>query len=731
MITRSARVPRPVLTGPTGSSNSTTTSRAPTTAKFLGIVATTKPSPGKGRALQESKEDLQDAEDVLRAARAACALAEQTYEVARIATEKKSSASTKRQLDQAAETKKLATSSQKEAAKQVSVIKRRITRITNQILSFIEVAQMMAGNEGPDSDASDLTDIDVLSALLENVTSSEGSLPLPSKEAMEMSKKKHPKCVRVKMPEVPAENTTSTGQPVATSAPPTMETPTLDSTSTAPSVNTQSLPPVEPTPVQPTPSDSSVETPTEPVNNSQSLASIKKPSSPAEPHLSEDIPGPSPEHPQSPQIPSTNNVPDNETRPIEQPGVGDDRHMSSHSTEVDGKQSIIMPESQSSEGAPALELDGEASGDHTSGETASKKTKTPSRTGKKPGKRTQEVSGDTEGDVMASGPPKKRRRTRKTETETEPSQAPTRRRRNVANTRSQIDPETLEGSKEDIPLKLARIRKWFNAAVGGNGPSAITAPKSSLGLRTYLYASADACPELLTTSREIALTAMTSGVGNLICRYHTINDKGVDKSIIADGLDGVLYGKPWVTLHHTLKEQLLNAQKAAEEAALKQGFLPTPLQEWEVPGWDRVKSRDPRATDCGCVINDVLLESYLWKTGELTSYTSTIVDSWGTNFLTPRQRALVCRQYREGSLLDVDDLYPLVSVNGHWVRRDPLHPRRVQVQRGLALIAAGEQAAAQSQLMEEAEEARQLNEAMGPIGLAGLDNAKEKMDIDN
>ncbi|KAK7058463.1 hypothetical protein VNI00_002097 [Paramarasmius palmivorus] len=723
MITRSSRAQRPVLTGPASSNKSTTTSRAPTTAKFLGIVAT-KPSPRKGQGktiedyeqeLQESKDELVDAEAMLKAARASCALAEQAYAVAKIAADKKSSSATKKQLDHAAENKRVATSSQKEAMKQVGVIKGRITRITKHILSFVEVAQKMARKEGAESDASDLTDIDELSVLLDNVTTSEGSLPLPSKKAMEVPKEKRSKRVGVKMLEVPQETTTSTGHSMATSTPPTPPAPSPDSNSMTPSAGSaQSQPAVE----QPI-------GPAELENKPQPSAAIKKPQSPVEPHPSEEVHAPSPEYPLPPKTLPAESVSDGDDRPVEQTPVDDDGPMPSDSAEVNEDQ--MTPESQSSKDAPALELGNEAPG----GETASKKVKkAPSNKGRKSGKRTnQEASGDIEGDVTASAPPKKRRRTRKTETE--PNQAPTRRRRNVANTRSQIDPETLEGSEDDIPLKLSRIRKWFNAAVGGVGPSAITVPKSSLGLRTYLYASADACPELLTTSREIALTAMTSGAGNLICRYHTINDKGVDKSNIADGLDGVLYGKPWATLHQALKEQLLNDQKAAEAEALKRGIFPTPLQDWEVPGWDRVKSRDPRATDCGCVIDDVLLESYLWKTGELTSYTSTIVDSWGTDFLTPRQRALVCRQYREGSLLDIDDLYPLVSVNGLWVRRDPLHPRRVQVQRGLALIAAGEQAAARMQVIEDAEEARQLTEAMGPVGLAVLDDAKEKMDVDN
>ncbi|KAK7042938.1 hypothetical protein VNI00_008675 [Paramarasmius palmivorus] len=266
-------------------------------------------------------------------------------------------------------------------------------------------------------------------------------------------------------------------------------------------------------------------------------------------------------------------------------------------------------------------------------------------------------------------------------------------------------PEALEPLEEDEDKsevltgdsKIDGIRRWLRSCVKGGGPASITAPKSQLGIRTYIYERASNLPEVITTAREIALTAMVSSRHNLICRYHSITDKSARRSQLGvDGDDDTLYGRPWPPLSKAVKDQLLQDQAKAEAAALKAGADPASLKPegWVIPGWNRVKSRHPRAADCGCDIEDMLLELYLWKTGKLKSYTVNIVDNWRADFLSPRQRALACAQHREWALLEADDMFSLGTEDGRWVQRDEAYPRRIQRERLNDIIAEKERKAA-------------------------------------
>ncbi|KAK7034480.1 hypothetical protein VNI00_012327 [Paramarasmius palmivorus] len=267
-------------------------------------------------------------------------------------------------------------------------------------------------------------------------------------------------------------------------------------------------------------------------------------------------------------------------------------------------------------------------------------------------------------------------------------------------------PDLTEGFRSK---KIKKIHAWLDRAIKGDGPSAIEDVSKTLGIRTLLYESASILPELVTTAREITLAALVSAEGNLICRYHTISDKSRDKPGAVDGEDGTLYGRPWPWMHGAEKKVALDEEKeakaAAAEALAAQEELPSdpdllnPNKPHKTPGLKIVASRGADKTDCGCDVQDMLLELRLWKTGKLTSPTCDLIDDWRADFLTPRQRALVCKQYREDTLLDIDDLYSLGVENGKWVRRDKVHHRRVQAERALKIV----EAEAEKEKADEAE----------------------------
>ncbi|KAK7038864.1 hypothetical protein VNI00_010494 [Paramarasmius palmivorus] len=265
-----------------------------------------------------------------------------------------------------------------------------------------------------------------------------------------------------------------------------------------------------------------------------------------------------------------------------------------------------------------------------------------------------------------------------------------------------------ESLTSQTKARIEKIRSWLKEALKGTGPASITVPSSHLGVRTLLYETAAILPELATTSRAIALAAITSAEGNVICRFHTRNNKSIDNPGPVDGDLGMLHGRPWPFLHKDEKSQLVNDQEDAKKDPDSSAPADPRLINYngdnddnDSPGWVRVDCRDPNATECGCVLQDVLLDLWLWKTGKITSYTSKLVDNWRADFLTPRQRALVCAQYREASLLDIDDLYSYGVENGRWVKRDELYIRRIQAQRAQKIVDDADKAQARKAHEEE------------------------------
>ncbi|EEB89761.1 hypothetical protein MPER_12109 [Moniliophthora perniciosa FA553] len=244
-------------------------------------------------------------------------------------------------------------------------------------------------------------------------------------------------------------------------------------------------------------------------------------------------------------------------------------------------------------------------------------------------------------------------------------------------------PKTEEEKQAEMENHKKEAMTWFAKAISG-GPSSI--PKPSGGLRHFNYAWARHFPALMTTSREIALTSMVSGTGFLICRYHSKTMKGTQRLEEAvDGCNGALWGRPWAGLGRDEKaRKLLKEAKEAKsaDAVTTDDRLLDPYH-WEVPGWKRLRERDPCAMDCGCLIDEVLLEGYLWKDTRFSSIScdDPKKDSWRDDFITPRQRALNNQAFRDHTGLTLDDLYSHVAINGEWVERDSTFRKRIQIAR--------------------------------------------------
>ncbi|EEB88877.1 hypothetical protein MPER_13100 [Moniliophthora perniciosa FA553] len=244
-------------------------------------------------------------------------------------------------------------------------------------------------------------------------------------------------------------------------------------------------------------------------------------------------------------------------------------------------------------------------------------------------------------------------------------------------------PKTEQEKQAEMEEFKKEAMNWFAKAISG-GPKSI--PKPCGGLRHFNYAWARHFPALMTTSREIALTSMVSGTGFLICRYHSKTMKGIQRlEEGVDGSDGILWGRPWAGLGRDEKaRRLLKEAKEAKsaDAVTTDNSLLDPYH-WEVPGWKRLRGRDPRAMDCGCSIDEVLMEGYLWKDTRFSSIScdDPKKDSWRDDFITPRQHVLNNQAFRNHTGLTLDDLYSHVAVNGEWVERDSTFRKRIQIAR--------------------------------------------------
>ncbi|KAK7020674.1 hypothetical protein VNI00_017664 [Paramarasmius palmivorus] len=245
-----------------------------------------------------------------------------------------------------------------------------------------------------------------------------------------------------------------------------------------------------------------------------------------------------------------------------------------------------------------------------------------------------------------------------------------------------------DSSLSEVPPRTIKsAKKWLQRCKATTGPSSI--PKVSQGLTTYVLKHSSTIPEAATSSWQIALAAMTSQKGFAKCRFHTLTEKTTGRRF---DNDKELFGTPWPGVTKAMKAANDNNAVGNEEEDGSSGseddkepdireMDPLHCASWSPWWWKRVKGRAPKALDCGCDIDDVLLDFYLFKTGKLTSPTMSRSEGWKTDWVRPRQRALYLASWREGTKLTVYDCYSMVSVKGQWKQRDPADITKISISR--------------------------------------------------
>jgi hypothetical protein len=80
--------------------------------------------------------------------------------------------------------------------------------------------------------------------------------------------------------------------------------------------------------------------------------------------------------------------------------------------------------------------------------------------------------------------------------------------------------------------------------------------------------------------------------------------------------------------------------------------------------------------NCGCLLDEVLLDLFFWKSGTLRSASTGVVEDWGPNPLRPRDRAFVCDSIRDVGAIKVDDIY---AYDGNWKKRTEADSLQLQI----------------------------------------------------
>ena len=151
--------------------------------------------------------------------------------------------------------------------------------------------------------------------------------------------------------------------------------------------------------------------------------------------------------------------------------------------------------------------------------------------------------------------------------------------------------------------------------------------------------------EAATKSRELALECLTTQNFNIFCRYHHEIDKKGKKIDGKEGEKFVLNGVP-------LPRKTVHPE-AAKALKKKKSALYTRKGEF----------RNPRLCDgylnCGCQVDNALLDFFFWKTWTLTGTVNgeEVTESMGEQHIPPRLRAFVVKAFKEWTGLTVDDLY--------------------------------------------------------------------------
>ncbi|KAF8331199.1 hypothetical protein F5887DRAFT_922790 [Amanita rubescens] len=164
-------------------------------------------------------------------------------------------------------------------------------------------------------------------------------------------------------------------------------------------------------------------------------------------------------------------------------------------------------------------------------------------------------------------------------------------------------------------------------------------------LRRLIRENQSLVPEAATRSRGLALECLTTQNFNVFCPYHHTIDKAGTKTDGKDGQKYVLNGVPLP--RETVHPDAIKALKTKKSA------LYTSKGEF----------RSPRLRDgylnCGCEIDEALMDFYFWKTWTLTGVVNgeKVTESMRDQRFPPRLRAFLVKHFQDWTCLTIDDLY--------------------------------------------------------------------------
>ncbi|KAF9531636.1 hypothetical protein CPB83DRAFT_833314 [Crepidotus variabilis] len=225
--------------------------------------------------------------------------------------------------------------------------------------------------------------------------------------------------------------------------------------------------------------------------------------------------------------------------------------------------------------------------------------------------------------------------------------------------------EVQDGEEDAIPAGAEQWRKLNEAErekLETNASKAFATYLNSGGSKHYnhtfrrtILTLQQAVPEAATTTREAAMMIHRNSRSNLVCRLHVISRRFPR--------DGQVHQGSQV---HGIAHRSISGTKNQP--------LPAP----------------PNHMHCGCSVEDVLIEFYIWKTSKIRSTNPALqldgeplFEGMGEMIIRPRLRSFIVGIFRGFSGLSLDDLYTGV---GNSIEEED-YKRRLRVTQAVNFVA--------------------------------------------
>ena len=200
--------------------------------------------------------------------------------------------------------------------------------------------------------------------------------------------------------------------------------------------------------------------------------------------------------------------------------------------------------------------------------------------------------------------------------------------------------------------------------------------------RTRVWARRESSfmPELATHSKELAVMTLTTRVGNRMCHYHTryTNHTSSDSKAVEDDLYPKVTGVPYT--RSAVKARIKKEPDDDDEADDDDDGNNTDTSN---------RSYKPRtfapivynnAMNCGCALEEALLDFFFWKDTVAQSPTTGMTEGWGGDMMDPRTRTLVCTLLKGQPAIELDWLYE-VNAKGDSVSLSQMYCKQTQALR--------------------------------------------------